>query len=254
MQITQAIVRTPCPEIVHGLTTANLGRPDYKKALQQHANYIAALRGCDLEVLVLPPNRNFPDSTFVEDTALLTPKGAVITRPGAPSRRGETGQIQKVLKDYFQNIESIKSPGTIDAGDILQVETHYFIGLSERTNQAGARQIIKILHNFAYGASTIKLKNLLHLKSGVSYLGNNLLAVAGELIDHPAFKHFEQIKISASESYAANSLSINGFILIAAGYPETRRAFKRTGFPVVEIDLSEFRKIDGGLSCLSLRF
>jgi dimethylargininase len=254
MQITQAIVRIPCPEMIHGLTTANLGRPDYKKALRQHAHYIEVLKSCDLEVLVLPPDRNFPDSTFVEDTALLTPKGAVITRPGAPSRRGETGQIKKVLKDYFQNIESIKSPGTIDAGDILQVESHYFIGLSERTNQSGARQMIKILNEFAYTVSTIQLKNLLHLKSGVSYLGNNLLAVAGELIDHPDFEHFEQMKISASESYAANSLSINDFVLIAAGYPETRQALQKTGFPVIEIDLSEFRKIDGGLSCLSLRF
>ena len=254
MQITQAIVRTPCPEMIHGLTTANLGRPDYKKALRQHAHYVEVLKSCDLEVLVLPPDGNFPDSTFVEDTALLTPKGAVIARPGAPSRRGETRQIKRVLKNYFQNIESIKSPGTFDAGDILKVESHYYIGLSERTNQSGARQMIRVLNDFGYSASTIRLKNLLHLKSGVSYLDNNLLAVTGELIDHPLFEHFDQIKISASESYAANSLSINGFILIAAGYPETRQAFQKTGCPVIEIDLSEFRKIDGGLSCLSLRF
>ena len=254
MRFILAIVRTPCPEMVDGLTTADLGKPEYEKALRQHARYVQVLENLDLEVVVLPPDKKFPDSIFVEDTALLTPKGAVITRPGAPSRRGETAAIRKTLTTYFENIQNIKAPGTVDAGDIMQVESHFYIGLSERTNHSGAQQMIKTLDELGYSASTIPLKSMLHLKSGAAYLGNNLLAVAGELIDHPEFAHFEQIKITAEESYAANCLSINGSILMPAGYSVTRAAFQKTGHPVIEIDLSEFRKLDGGLSCLSLRF
>jgi dimethylargininase len=254
IQFTRAIARTPCPEMVNGLTTADLGKPEYEKALRQHGRYVQVLKDLGLEVVVLPPDGEFPDSTFVEDTALLTPRGAVITRSGAPSRRGETVAIRVTLTAYFENIREIKAPGTVDAGDILQVESHYYIGLSERTNQSGAEQMIRILDEWDYSVSTIPLKNMLHLKSGVTYLGNNLLAVAGELIGRPEFAHFDQINIIAEESYAANCLSINGSILMPAGFPVTGEAFRKTGQPVIEIDLSEFRKIDGGLSCLSLRF
>lgn len=254
MQFTRAIVRTPCPEMVDGLTTADLGKPEYEKALRQHARYVQVLKDLGFEVVVLPPDGKFPDSTFVEDTALVTPSGAVITRLGAPSRRGETAAIRKTLTGYFSDLRNIDAPGTVDAGDILQVESHYYIGLSERTSQSGAEQMIRILNEWGYSASTIPLKNMLHLKSGVAYLGNNLLAVAAELIGRPKFAHFEQIKIITEESYAANCLFINGSILMPAGYPVTLAAFQKTGHLVIEIDLSEFRKLDGGLSCLSLRF
>ena len=240
--------------MVDGLTTAHLGKPEYEKALRQHGRYVQVLKELGLEVVVLPPDGKFPDSTFVEDTALLTPRGVVITRPGAPSRRGETAAIRKTLTAYFENIREINAPGTVDAGDILQVESHYYIGLSERTNQSGAQQMIRILDEWGYSASTIPLKNMLHLKSGVAYLSNNFLVVAGELLGRPEFDHFEQIKIIADESYAANCLSINGTILMPAGFPVTRTALQKTGQPVIEVELSEFRKIDGGLSCLSLRF
>ena len=254
IRFNQAIVKTPCPEMVDGLTTADLGKPEYEKAIRQHGRYVQVLKDLGLEVMVLPPDGKFPDSTFVEDTALLTPRGAVITRPGAPSRRGETAAIRKTLTGYFSDLREINAPGTVDAGDILQVESHYYIGLSERTSQSGAEQMIRILNDWGYSASTIPLKNMLHLKSGVAYLGNNLMAVAGELIGRPEFAHFDQIKIIAEESYAANCLSINGSIFMPAGFPVTGEAFRKTGQPVIEINLSEFRKLDGGLSCLSLRF
>jgi dimethylargininase len=240
--------------MVDGLTTANLGKPEYGKALRQHARYVKVLENLGLEVEVLPTNGKFPDSTFVEDTALLTPKGALITRPGALSRRGETAAIRQKLTGYFSELQRITAPGTVDAGDILQVESHFYIGLSRRTNHSGAQQTIRILNEWGYSASTIPLKNMLHLKSGVAYLGNNLLAVAGELVDHPEFDYFDQIKIVEEESYSANCLLLNGSILMPAGYPVTRASFRKTGQPVIEIDLSEFRRLDGGMSCLSLRF
>ncbi len=254
MHIHRAIVRTPCPEMIYGLTTVQLGKPNYARALEQHARYIAALESLGVTVEVLPPDHNFPDSTFVEDTALLTPHAAVITRPGAPSRRGETPAMEKVLANYFQQIYFIEEPGTLEAGDILQVESHFYIGISQRTNISGAEQMIRILNNLGYSASTIPLRELLHLKSGVAYLGNKYLVVAGELIHCPEFIDFHQIKIPLAESYAAICLAVNGSILLAAGFPRTYQEVKELGYPIIELDMSEFRKIDGGLSCLSLRF
>lgn len=254
MPIQRAIVRTPCPEMVNGLTTARLGKPIYTRALEQHARYIDTLEKLSVTVEVLPPDLNFPDSTFVEDTALLTPEAAVITRPGAPSRRGEIKTMEKVLANYFQQIYFIEEPGTLDAGDILQVESHFYIGISRRTNLSGVEQLIEILHNLGYSASTIALQNLLHLKSGVAYLGNNYLVVADELIHRSEFIDFHQIKIASDESYAANCLAVNGSILMAAGFPKTFQALQKLNYPIIELDMSEFRKIDGGLSCLSLRF
>ncbi len=254
MHIHRALVRTPCPAMIYGLTTARLGKPDYDRALEQHAHYIAALESLGVEVEVLPPDQNFPDSTFVEDTALLTPEAAIITRPGAPSRRGETKSIGEVLARYFRKIYVIEEPGTLEAGDVLQVESYFYIGISQRTNAPGAEQLIRILNNSGYSASTIPLRGLLHLKSGVAYLGNKYLVVAGELIHCPEFSDFHKIEIIPEESYAANCLAINGSILLAAGFPHTRQVLQKLGHPLLEIDVSEFRKIDGGLSCLSLRF
>jgi dimethylargininase len=250
----KAIVRLPCQNITGALTTVNLGKPDYQLSLKQHAIYTEALRQCGLEVITLEADNRFPDSTFVEDTALLTPHAAIITRPGAPSRRGETAEMEEVLNPHFEKIYHILAPGTLDAGDILQVDQHYFIGLSRRTNRDGAGQLITILKTLGFSGSTVPLKKMFHLKSGVSYLDNDYLVVAGEFIEHPAFSQFQQIRVDSSETYAANCLWLNGTVLVANGYPRTSEAIEKAGFPVIELEVSEFRKVDGGLSCLSLRF
>lgn len=251
---TKAIVRIPCKNIVNGLTTANLGIPDYKKTLKQHSQYIEALRECGLEVIILEPDEKFPDSTFVEDTALLTPHCAIICNPGAPSRKGEIVEINQVLKRYFSIIEHIKDPGTVDAGDILRVRSHYYIGISERTNLTGAQQVISFLQKYGMSASTVSLKKVLHLKSGVSYLENNDLVASGEFIEKPEFQSFNLIRVDENESYAANCVWINEKVLIAKGFPKTRKAIEKSGYKTIELNVSEFRKVDGGLSCLSLRF
>jgi dimethylargininase len=251
---TKAIVKIPCKNIVNGLTTANRGKPNYKKALLQHSKYVEALEKCGLEVIILDPDENFPDSTFVEDTALLTPSCAIITNPGASSRKGEIFAIEKVIQKYFKTVEHIKSPGTVDAGDILKTGSHYYIGLSNRTNLIGAHQISAILNNYGMSASTISLNRMLHLKSGVSYLENNNLVVAGEFKEKPEFQNFHLIKIDENESYAANCLWLNEKVLIPKDFPNTRKAIEQAGYETIEVDVSEFRKVDGGLSCLSLRF
>ena len=145
--LNQAILRSPGKSIIHGLTTAELGTPNYEKAIIQHAEYARALKECGLEVLVLEADERYPDSTFIEDVALLTKNCAIITNPGAPSRRGETIAIKKIISDFYSNVEMVQLPGTVEAGDIMMVGSHFYIGLSQRTNTAGAQQIITILEN-----------------------------------------------------------------------------------------------------------
>jgi len=252
---TNAIVRTPGRSIIEGLSNSKtLGLPNYEQAIIQHQSYIDALIKCGLDVLVLEPCEEYPDSTFVEDVALITPNCAIITRPGAPSRSGEVHEIEFVLKQRFNNIEAIEAPGTIEGGDIMMVGDHYFIGLSERTNLEGARQIIQILKKYGMSGSTISLNKVLHLKTGLSYLEKNNLVVCGEFIKDSYFGQYTPIEIPEKESYAANCIWVNESVIIPLGYPTTKQRIKNAGYPVIETDVSEFQKLDGGISCLSLRY
>ena len=251
-----AIVRKPCPEMIYGLTSSSHGysKPDFHKALEQHQAYVNALRNCGLEVRVLEPDSRFPDSVFVEDVALCTAVGAILTNPGAPSRNGEKLGMKSILEGYYRRIESIEPPGTLDAGDVMMVGKHFYIGISQRTNDAGALQLIRILEAYGMKASTVPLYKILHLKSGLSYLEQNHLLIGGEFVDHPFFKDFHKIEVPPEESYAANSLWINSTVLVPAGYPFTLEKIVQAGYRTIVLDVSEFQKLDGGLSCLSLRF
>ena len=249
-----AIVRKPCPEIISGLTSVSLGKPDYNKALDQHAEYVEALRSCGLNVKVLEADSQFPDSVFVEDVALCTSECAIVTNPGAPSRNGEKIKIRPVLESFYTQVESIESPGTLDAGDVMMVGKHFYIGISERTNGQGAEQLISYLERYGMTGSMVPLKEMLHLKSGLSYLEQNHLLITGKFINHSAFADFQKIKVDPDESYAANSLWVNSTVLVPAGFPRTLAKIKQAGYHTLILDVSEFRKLDGGLSCLSLRF
>ena len=250
----RAIVRIPGISMIHGLTTANLGIPDYEKALAQHTDYIEALEKSGLEVLVLGPDEQFPDSTFVEDVALLTKNCAIITNPGAPSRKGETAAIKDVLKGFYVNIEEVLAPGTVEGGDIMMVGSHFYIGLSERTNVNGAQQVIRFLENYGLSGSMVELEETLHLKTGVAYLEQNNLAASGEFLKKEEFQDFNLIEIAEDESYASNCVWVNDRVLIPQGYPKAREAIIRAGYTIIEVEVSEFQKLGGGLSCLSLRF
>ena len=252
---TKAIVRTPGKSLVNGLSDSkHLGTPDYSNAIIQHLQYIEALKSCGLKITVLDPCEEYPDSTFVEDVALITPSCTIMTRPGAESRRGEVKKMTKTLESQFKNLEFIESPGTIEAGDIMMVGDHYYVGLSERTNLQGAEQLIAILVRHGLKGSTVSLKEVLHLKTGLSYLENNRLVVCGEFKNDPVFSGFDQIEIPESESYAANCIWVNDNVIIPSGYPITKQKVSATGYNVIEVDVSEFKKLDGGLSCLSLRY
>jgi len=254
VMFTKAIVRTPAASLINGLTSASLGAPDFDLALQQHAEYIRALESCGLEVICLEANPQFPDSTFVEDVALLTKNCAIITNPGAPSRRGETAGMRPVLASHFEHIEEIQSPGTLEAGDVMMVGSHFYIGLSARTNQEGADQLIAHLQKYGFSGSVVELSKVLHLKTGVAYLQNNNLLACGEFLTHPDFATFNILPIDEQESYAANCIWVNDTILVPLGFPKTREAIRDAGYVTMEVDVSEFRKLDGGLSCLSIRF
>lgn len=240
--------------MVNGLSTASLGTPDYQKALLQHADYIDALKECGLQVTVLPADENLPDSTFVEDVALLTPRCAILTNPGAPSRTLETRSMLETIRDFYATVELIKAPGTVEAGDIMMVGDHYYIGLSERTNRAGAEQMIAILERYGLRGSVVKLTEVLHLKTGLGYLENNNLLACGEFLSKPEFQKFHLLEVDPTEAYAANSVWINGTVLTPGGFPKTRSLIESAGYKTREVDVSEFEKLDGGLSCLSLRF
>jgi dimethylargininase len=249
-----AVVRIPCPETVNGLSTANLGKPDLEKALRQHSKYNEVLKNCGLVVKVLGPDNRFPDSVFIEDVALCTPACAIISNPGAPTRRGEISGIRQVLQEFYTDIGEIVSPGTLEAGDVMMVSTHYFIGISGRTNTTGADQLIGILKSHGYSGSKVPLKMALHLKSCTSYIENNNMLVTGEFRDRKEFAGFNRIVVDDDEKYAANSLWINGKVLVPEGFPKTRSKIDKAGYETIVLDVSEFRKLDGGLSCLSLRF
>ena len=254
MKFSTCIVRQPCPEMVGGLSSGGLGIPDYGLALEQHKKYVEALEECGCKVIVLPADPAYPDSVFVEDTALLIGSAAILTRPGADSRKGETAGMKPVLQNHFMPVEEIRKPGTLEAGDVLEIESHYYIGISERTNKEGAEQLIRILEKHGKTGSTVRLQKFLHLKTGVAWLGNNTILLAGELMQAIEFRSFKKIEVDDDEQYAANSIMVNGTVIMPAGYPKTLNALQDSGYKVLQVDTSEYRKLDGGLSCLSLRF
>lgn len=252
-----ALVRPPGTNFRAGLTSVDLGAPDYARAIAQHDAYCAILERCGLEITRLEADPHYPDSTFVEDTAVLTNQGAILTRPGAASRLGEISAIAKALAGIFLSVKTIHEPGTLDGGDVCEAGNHYFIGVSERTNEAGARQLSEMVGALGYSSTLVDIRGvsrLLHLKSGIAYLGENRMAVIDALADRKEFSTYETVRVKAGEEYAANCVRINDCVLIAAGYPEFAATLAELGYQTIEIEMTEFQKMDGGLSCLSLRF
>lgn len=251
------IVKRPCAAMINGITDhPELGAPDYQKALKQHDAYIETLRGCGVDVTVLPADEAYPDSCFVEDPAILTEQCAVITRPGALSRRGETAAIEQAVAKFYpaEKIFHITAPGTIEGGDVMRAGDIFYVGLSARTNEEGIRQLTAILAPYGYQVVAVPLSEVLHLKTGVVYLEGNTMLVSGEFLTKPAFAQYTKLEVPESEAYAANCIWVNGTVIVPEGYPTVLAAIQNAGYKTVTCDTSEYRKIDGGLSCLSLRF
>ena len=250
---TEAIVRAVPTSIEVGITSADLGQPDYEKAREQHDGYVGALERCGLEVTVLDADERYPDSVFIEDTAVVTDRCAIVANPGAAGRRGEVHEVEEVLSGLYKNVERIISPGTLDGGDVLQVGDHFYIGLTQRTNREGAGQLAAILRGFGFGTSLVGVRRFLHLKTGVAHLGGKDMLVAGELVAKDEFDGFDKIVVTPDEEYCANCIRVNDHVLVPAGCEKTREKIAGRGYEIIELEISEFRKLDGGLSCLSLR-
>jgi len=254
---SRAIVRPPAASFAAGLTSADLGKPDLVLAQAQHADYCAALERCGLQLTRLDADPDFPDSTFVEDTAIVTDAFAVLTRPGAAVRAGEVARIEPALRGIFARVHTVEAPGTVDGGDICQAAGHFFIGVSERTNEEGARQLGAILAQEGCTSALVDIRGIhgiLHLKSGISHLGERRVVAIDALAHHPAFRGYDIVRIAPEESYAANFLRINDHVIVAAGHLQFAATVRALGHEVIALDMSEFRKMDGALSCLSLRF
>jgi len=252
MRFAHAITRQPGPDLGAGLTTAGLGPPSFELARAQHGRYVAELEGAGLEVEVLPPLSGFPDAYFVEDAAVVLPEVAVLTRPGAAARRGEVDAIAAALARH-RPLVSIVAPGTVDGGDVLVVRGRAFIGVSGRTNRSGAEQLGAVMARHGLGATLVDVGAGLHLKSGVNAAApDTLLLAAG--VDAAPFTGFAILRVPEAESYAANVLRVNDTVLVPEGFPGTRELLDRAGLRTVALDVSEIRRMDGGLTCMSLRF
>jgi dimethylargininase len=257
MEFKRAIVRKPGKNFADGLTTVDFGVPVFEQVLEQHARYCEALEACGLDLTWLEADLRDPDSTFVEDAAVLSPRGAILTRPGAASRWGEVASIAPAVREFYPDAAEITAPGTLDGGDICEAGTHFFLGLSHRTNEEGARQLAEHLAREGFTSSCVDVRamtSILHLKSGIAYIGDNTLVVMEEMAGNPQFAGYQLVVVPEADSYAANCVRVNDRVLIAEGYPEFARELESRGFHPLALDMSEFRKMDGGLSCLSLRF
>jgi dimethylargininase len=255
--VSKAIVRPPSENFADGLTSVDLGVPIFETALEQHRAYCEALVQSGLELIELEADARYPDSAFVEDTAILTDRCAIITQPGAPSRSGEIVEMAETLANYYDKLDRITSSGTIDGGDVCQIEDHFLIGISGRTNEEGASQLSAFLEAAGYSSSFVDIRGtdgLLHLKSGISYLGEDRVLVTEALADAEHLERFEIVDVPNDEEYAANCIRVNDYLICAAGFPKLRNTLEGLCSKIIELEMSEFQKMDGGLSCLSLRF
>jgi dimethylargininase len=250
---THAITRKPGPDFAAGISTSNLGQPDYERMLTQHMTYVNTLRVLGLAVVELEALPGYPDAYFVEDVAVVVPEAAVITRPGAAARLGEEASMAPVLAQY-RPLARIEAPGTLDGGDVLLVDRHCFVGVSERTNEAGADQLAQILAGYGYGCTAVPVAAGLHFKSSVNWVGDKTLLVTVDFADRPELAGYEKIVVPEGEEAAANVLWVNGRLLIPQGYPQTKQKLLDWGADIIELDTSEAAKMDGGLTCMSLRF
>ncbi len=253
----RAIVRPPAANFADGLTTVDLGTPDVARALAQYEAYCRALEDCGLALTRLPADPRHPDSTFVEDAAVLSPRGAILTRPGAPSREGEVAGIAEALAPFFPAPRRIEAPGTLDGGDICEAGRHWFIGVSRRTNEEGGRQLARFLAEEGLTSSFVDIRGvpgILHLKSGIAWLSGRRLVVIDSLAGDPAFAGWDLVRVDPAEDYAANCVAVNDALFFAKGFPRLERRLADLGYRPLDLDMSEFQKMDGGLSCLSLRF
>lgn len=255
IRFTHAITRAPGNSITKGLRAVDTGLPDLALMRAHHAAYVAALREAGAVVIELPALEDFPDAVFVEDTALCLPEGAVIMRPGAPTRLGEAAEMAPHLEELYSEVRWIGGPGTIEAGDILTTETEILVGRSARTNAAGIAELAGLVSGWGYRLREVSTPpGVLHFKTDCALLDPDTVICTPRLDASGCFRDYSVIHTAEGEEAAANAIRFNDLVLMAAGFPRTAERLDKAGFAVRQIGNSECAKLDGGMSCLSLRF
>lgn len=249
-----AITHVPSPLLERGERTFVDDAPvDYPLALRQHAAYCDALRSCDAEVITLDANRDLPDSVFVEDTAIVLDEIAVMMSMGAESRRAEPAAIEAALRRY-RPIDRVRLPATIDGGDVVRASRALYVGASPRTNAAGIDALREAVRAYGYTVIGVPVRKCLHLKTACSALPDGSLLVNREWIDVGPLSPTQLLDVPAEEPWAGDVLVIGERIISSDAFPETARVLERRGFGVVPVAVSEFAKVEGGVTCLSLVF
>lgn len=252
---SDALCRLPAASIIDGLRAVDTGQPDLKVFAGHHADYVAALRSTGADVRILPANDAFPDSVFIEDAALCLQEGAIVTRPGAPSRLGEAADLAPVLADYYEDIRHIEAPGFLEGGDVLVCEEEILVGQSARTDSAGIASLQRQVADWGYTVREVQTPpGVLHFKTDCSLMDEETILSTGRLSASGCFKGYRVLHTAPGEEAAANAIRFNDIVLAPAGFPRTADMLRDAGFDVREIGNTEAAKLDGGMSCLSLRF
>lgn len=252
MKYNVAIMRQPANNCMDGLTSVDLGIPDVSLLKSQWERYHEVLSQLTNEVIVLDALDGFPDAYFVEDVAVVTPEIAILTNPGASARTGETEYMDETLRT-FRDCRKIRAPGTLDGGDVLVVGKHCIVGLSERTNRLGAEQLCAILGEYGYRGDIVNVSEALHFKSSVNFVDEETLLVTEACKGLSCLSSYGQLVVPTDENYAANVVWFNDSVLIPQGFPKVEKILLEHGSQVIPMPVSEIAKMDGGLTCLSLR-
>jgi dimethylargininase len=254
-EFTRAITRLPARSIVDGLRAEDIGDPDYAQMLRDHADYVASLQQAGATVTELSALEAFPDSVFVEDVALCLPEVAILMRPGAESRAGEVEHMATVLRDLYEQVVAIEGPGFIEGGDILTTSKEILVGRSARTDSAGIAELAAIVKPWDYSLrEVVTPPGVLHFKTDCSLLDAETILATRRLDASGCFEGYRVIHTADGEEAAANSIRYNDLLVMPAGFPKTHERLLQAGYEVREINNSECAKLDGGMSCLSLRF
>ena len=252
---TDAIVREPGRSVVSGLRDDRAKTPSFERITTEHRAYVAALRDLGLSVDVLPPLETFPDSVFVEDPALVFPEGAILLRPGAPSREGERDSTRDVLKRHFMSVAELGENEFADGGDILVTPRTVFIGLSKRTTRAGAEALAKHLRALGREARIAETPpGILHFKTASSLLDEATILCTPAMAQSGVFDGYRLVITPPGEEAAANALRVNGTVLLGDRFARTAQAIRDIGLAVQTLAVNEIAKLDAGLSCMSLRW
>jgi dimethylargininase len=247
-----ALTHQPSPNLDHGQRTHVARVPiDYALALRQHEAYCRMLRDCGAAVRPLDVNRDLPDSTFIEDTAVVLDELAVLASMGTPARRGEPAGIEGELRKY-RELYRIELPATLEGGDVLRVGRTLLVGLSSRTDSAGARALEAAVRRHGYRVVPVAVRGCLHLKTACTALPDGRLLMNPSWLDREALRGFETVAVPEGEPWAANTLPVGGAVCLAAEHVQTADLLRRCGFDVRTVDLSEFAKAEGCVTCLSL--